>query len=209
MREGSVAWTPAMTTTTVPLLDLRLQYAPIRDEILATLTRVCDSQRFIMGPEVDGLERELAAMLEVKHAIGVSSGTDALLVAMMALGIGEGDEVVTSTYSFFATAGCVWRLGARPVLADIDPVTYNIEPAAVASTITPRTRAIIPCTSTGPAPTWINPRHRAAGRRGRHRGRGPGDRHAHKGGWWVASGRSGAFHSSPARTSAASATAGW
>ena len=133
-----------MTTTTVPLLDLRLQYAPIRDEILAALTRVCDSQRFIMGPEVDLLERELAAMLEVKHAIGVSSGTDALLVAMMALGIGEGDEVVTSTYSFFATAGCVWRLGARPVLVDIDPVTYNIDPAAVASAITPRTRAVIP-----------------------------------------------------------------
>jgi dTDP-4-amino-4,6-dideoxygalactose transaminase len=133
-----------MTTPVVPLLDLRLQYAPIRDEILTALTRVCDSQRFIMGPEVDGLERDLAAMLEVKHAIGVSSGTDALLVAMMALGIGEGDEVVTSTYSFFATAGCVWRLGARPVLVDIDPVTYNIDPAAVASAITSRTRAIIP-----------------------------------------------------------------
>jgi dTDP-4-amino-4,6-dideoxygalactose transaminase len=133
-----------MTMTTVPLLDLRPQYAPIRDEILAAVTRVCDSQRFIMGPEVEGLERELAAMLEVKHAIGVSSGTDALLVAMMALGIGEGDEVITSTYSFFATAGCVWRLGARPVLVDIDPVTYNIDFAAVASAMTRRTRAIIP-----------------------------------------------------------------
>ena len=133
-----------MTTPTVPLLDLRLQYAPIRDDILAALARVCDGQRFIMGPEVEGLERELAAMLEVKHAIGVSSGTDALLVAMMALGVGEGDEVVTSTYSFFATAGCVWRLGARPVLVDIDPVTYNVDPALVASAITPRTRAIIP-----------------------------------------------------------------
>jgi dTDP-4-amino-4,6-dideoxygalactose transaminase len=133
-----------MTMTTVPLLDLRPQYAPIRDEILAAVTRVCDSQRFIMGPEVEGLERELAAMLEVKHAIGVSSGTDALLVAMMALGIGEGDEVITSTYSFFATAGCVWRLGARPVLVDIDPVSYNIDPGAVAAAMTRRTRAIIP-----------------------------------------------------------------
>ena len=103
--------TRTMTTPVVPLLDLRLQYAPIRDEILTALTRVCDSQRFIMGPEVDGLERDLAAMLEVKHAIGVSSGTDALLVAMMALGISKGDEVVTSTYSFFALssfAGWTW-----------------------------------------------------------------------------------------------------
>jgi dTDP-4-amino-4,6-dideoxygalactose transaminase len=130
--------------TSVPLLDLQAQYLPIRDEVLAALTRVCDSQRFIMGPEVEGLERELAAMLEVKESVGVSSGTDALLAAMMALDIGPGDEVVTSTYSFFATAGCVARLGARPVLVDIDPVTYNIDPAAVASAITPRTKAVIP-----------------------------------------------------------------
>jgi dTDP-4-amino-4,6-dideoxygalactose transaminase len=130
--------------TQVPLLDLQAQYRPIRDEILATLTRVCDSQRFIMGPEIDGLERELAAMLEVKHAVGVASGTDALLIAMMALGIGQGDEVVTSTYSFFATAGCVARLGATPVFVDIDPATCNIDPAGVAAAITPRTKAIIP-----------------------------------------------------------------
>jgi dTDP-4-amino-4,6-dideoxygalactose transaminase len=130
--------------TSVPLLNLVAQYQPIREEILAAITRVCDSQRFIMGPEVEGLERELAAMLEVKEAVGVSSGTDALLAAMMALEIGPGDEVVTSTYSFFATAGCVVRLGAKPVLVDIDPATYNIEPAAVAAAITPRTKAIIP-----------------------------------------------------------------
>jgi dTDP-4-amino-4,6-dideoxygalactose transaminase len=128
----------------VPLLDLQAQYQSIRDEILATLTRVCDSQRFIMGPEVEGLERELAELLAVKHAVGVTSGTDALLVAMMAFGIGPGDEVVTSTYSFFATAGCVARLGATPVFVDIDPVTYNLDPAAVAAAITPRTKAIIP-----------------------------------------------------------------
>lgn len=128
----------------VPLLDLQAQYVPMRDEILATITRVCDSQRFIMGPEIDGLERELAAFLSVKHAIGVTSGTDALLIAMMALGIGRGDEVITSTYSFFATAGCVARLGATPVFVDIDPVTYNIAPDAVAAAITPRTKAIIP-----------------------------------------------------------------
>jgi len=130
--------------TSVPLLNLVAQYQPIREEVLAAITRVCDSQRFIMGPEVEGLERELALMLEVKEAVGVSSGTDALLAAMMALNIGPGDEVVTSTYSFFATAGCVVRLGATPVLVDIDPVTYNIDPAAVAAAITPRTKAIIP-----------------------------------------------------------------
>ncbi len=128
----------------VPLLDLQAQYRPIRDEILATITRVCDSQRFIMGPEIEGLERELAGLLEVKHAVGVSSGTDALVLAMMALGVGPGDEVITSTYSFFATAGSVARLGATPVFVDIDPVTYNIDPAAVAAAVTPRTKAVIP-----------------------------------------------------------------
>jgi dTDP-4-amino-4,6-dideoxygalactose transaminase len=130
--------------TSVPLLDLLAQYRPIREDVLAAITRVCDSQRFILGPEVEGLERELASVLEVKEAIGVSSGTDALLAAMMALNIGTGDEVITSTYSFFATAGCVVRLGARPVLVDIDPLTCNIDPAAVAEAITPRTKAIIP-----------------------------------------------------------------
>jgi len=128
----------------VPLLDLQAQYRPLRDEILATITRVCDSQRFIMGPEVEGLEHELAALLQVRHAVGVTSGTDALLIAMMALGIGRGDEVITSTYSFFATAGCVSRLGATPVFVDIDPVTFNLDPAALAAAVSPRTKAIIP-----------------------------------------------------------------
>jgi dTDP-4-amino-4,6-dideoxygalactose transaminase len=128
----------------VPLLDLQAQYAPLRDEILAAVTRVCDSGRFIMGPEVDGLERELAGALEVRDAIAVSSGTDAILATLMALGIGRGDEVVTSTYSFFATAGCVVRTGATPVLVDIVPETYNLDPAALEAAITPRTRAIIP-----------------------------------------------------------------
>ena len=128
----------------VPLLDLKAQYAPLRSEILAAVTRVCDSQYFVMGPEVDGLERELAALLETEHAIGVSSGTDALLVAMMALGITAGDEVITPTFSFFATAGCVSRLGATPVFVDIDPVTFNASAAAIKAAITPRTKAIIP-----------------------------------------------------------------
>jgi dTDP-4-amino-4,6-dideoxygalactose transaminase len=128
----------------VPLLDLQGQYGPLRDEILAAIARVCDSQRFIGGPEVEGLEREIGQYLAVPHAVGLSSGTDALLVALMALGIGAGDDVIVPTFSFFATAGCVSRLGATPILVDIDPATFNISPEAAEAAVTPRTRAIIP-----------------------------------------------------------------
>jgi dTDP-4-amino-4,6-dideoxygalactose transaminase len=133
-----------MSPMSVPLLDLQAQYRPIRDEILAAITRVCDSQRFIMGPEVTSFEAEIARLIGVEHAISVSSGTDALLLALMTLGVGSGDEVVTTTYSFFATAGAVVRVGARPVLVDIDPVTFNIDPEQAAAAITPRTKAIMP-----------------------------------------------------------------
>ena len=128
----------------VPLLDLQAQYAPLREEILAAIARVCDSQRFIMGPEIQAFEEEMARMLGVRHAIAVSSGTDSLLLALMALDIKAGDEVVTSTYSFFATAGSIARLGAKPVLVDIDETTFNLDPEQLSAAITPKTRAILP-----------------------------------------------------------------
>lgn len=129
---------------TVPLLDLQAQYAPLRHALLEAVTRVCDSQRFIGGPEIEGFEREVAAYLHTDHALGMSSGTDALLAALMAVNIGRGDEVITPTYSFFATAGCVSRLGGKPVLVDIEDDTFNVNPCAVAAAITSKTRAIVP-----------------------------------------------------------------
>jgi dTDP-4-amino-4,6-dideoxygalactose transaminase len=128
---------------TVPLLDLQAQYQPLRGELLAAIERVCDSQRFILGPEVDQLEAELVRALETRHAVTVSSGTDALLAVLMALGLGSGDEVITTTYSFFATAGCISRVGATPVFVDVLPETFNIDPDGVRAALTPRTRAVI------------------------------------------------------------------
>src|SRR5687767_11871329 len=133
-----------MSGQKVPLLDLTAQFAPLRGDVLAAMTRVCDTQHFILGSEVEGLERELEAFLRIPHAVGVSSGTDAILAALMALGIGAGDDVVTTPYSFFATAGSIARLGARPVFVDIERASFNIDAGALASAMTSRTKAVMP-----------------------------------------------------------------
>ncbi|MBP7675533.1 MAG: DegT/DnrJ/EryC1/StrS family aminotransferase [Thermoanaerobaculia bacterium] len=128
----------------VPLLDLGAQFAVIGEKVEEAVTRVVRSGHYILGPEVDAFELEMAQYCGCAHGIGVSSGTDALLVSLMAEGIGGGDEVIVPDYSFFATAGAVCRVGATPVFVDIDPVTYNMDPGAAARAITARTRAIIP-----------------------------------------------------------------
>ena len=128
----------------VPLLDLQAQYATIRWEVGTAIDRVCESQVFILGPEVAACEHEIASFCGASHAIGVSSGTDALLVALMAAGVGAGDEVITSPFTFFATAGVIARLGARPVFVDIEEENFNLDAGEVESKISARTKAILP-----------------------------------------------------------------
>jgi len=125
-------------------LDLKAQFSPIREEIMAAVTRVLESQHFILGPEVSAFEQEAASYLRCKYAVGCASGSDALMLALMALGIGRGDEVITVPFTFVATAGSIARLGATPVFVDIDSDTYNIDPAALEAAITVRTKAIMP-----------------------------------------------------------------
>jgi dTDP-4-amino-4,6-dideoxygalactose transaminase len=128
----------------VPLLDLRAQHATIRDEVVSAMMRVVEDQAFILGGPVGKLECEVAGLSRTRFAIGCANGTDAIVLAMRALDIGRGDEVITTPFTFFATAGTIHNVGAKPVFVDIDPVTYNIDPEAIAAAITPRTKAIIP-----------------------------------------------------------------
>ena len=128
----------------VPLLDLKAQYATIKDEIKAAIDEVLESQYFILGPKVQQFEEEIAEYCNAQHAVGVASGSDALLLALMAIDIGYGDEVITTPYTFFATAGSISRLGAKPVFVDIDAKTYNINPELIEENITDKTKAIIP-----------------------------------------------------------------
>ncbi|MFH0882224.1 MAG: DegT/DnrJ/EryC1/StrS family aminotransferase [bacterium] len=128
----------------VPLLDLKAQYRTIREEIEHEIAEVLESQYFILGPKVVELEGQIAKYCHANHAVGVSSGTDALIIALMSEGLGAGDEVVTAPFTFFATAGSIHRVGARPVFVDIDPVTFNIDPSGIEAAITGKTRVIIP-----------------------------------------------------------------
>ncbi|MFW6201041.1 MAG: DegT/DnrJ/EryC1/StrS family aminotransferase [Gemmatimonadota bacterium] len=131
------------TTTSVPLLDLRAQYASIREEVDAAMAAVVESQRFILGEPVARFEREAAAYLGVEHAVGCASGTDALLLALRALELEPGDEVVVPAFTFFATAGAVWNAGLRPAFCDVDPATYNATAETIEAALTDRTRAVI------------------------------------------------------------------
>ncbi len=133
-----------MTPPAVPLLDLVAQYASIRDDVLPAMMRVIEAQQFIMGPAVPQLEAEIARLSHAKHGVGCASGTDALLLPLKALNLQPGDEVITTPFTFFATAGTIHNAGGTPVFVDIDPGTFNIDPAAVKRAITPRTRAIMP-----------------------------------------------------------------
>lgn len=131
-------------TITVPMLDLRAQYKSIKAEIDASIAEVMESQHFILGQKVRECEEAIATYCETSHAVGVSSGSDALLICLMAEGIGPGDEVITTSYTFFATAGAIARVGATPVFVDIDPETYNLDTSLIDSKVTSKTRAIIP-----------------------------------------------------------------
>jgi dTDP-4-amino-4,6-dideoxygalactose transaminase len=151
----------------IPLLDLKAQYKTIRGEALRVTEEIYESQMFILGKRVDDFERDLAAYCQTRHALGVSSGTDALLEALMVLDVGPGDEVIVPAYSFFATAGVVARLGAVPVFVDIDLTGYNIDPARIEDKITPRTKVIMPVHLFGQAAP-MDEIMELAGRRGVH-----------------------------------------
>ena len=127
-----------------PFLDLKSQFVSIKGEVTEAVTRVLESQYFILGPEVEAFEKEVSAFTTCKYSIGCASGSDALILALLALDIGPGDEVITAPFTFFASAGSIARVGAKPVFVDIDPRTFNIDPSAIQRAITPRTKAIMP-----------------------------------------------------------------
>ncbi|WP_414578349.1 DegT/DnrJ/EryC1/StrS family aminotransferase [Anabaena sp. CCY 9402-a] len=133
-----------MSQNNIPVLDLKPQYNALKTEIQEAIDRVLESGQFIMGPDVKLFEQEVAAYLKVRHAIAVNSGTDALVIGLRALGIGAGDEVITTPFSFFATAESISNVGAKPKFVDIDPKTFNIDPTAIVEKITPQTKAIMP-----------------------------------------------------------------
>ena len=136
--------TPTSAGQPVPLLDMKRQYEPLREEILAAVQHVCDSGRFILGPDCEQLEQAVAQYTGARHVIACASGSDALLLALMALDLGQGDEVICPSFTFFATASAVWRLGARPVFVDIEPATFNLDPRKLPAAVSKRTKAIIP-----------------------------------------------------------------
>ncbi|HPA58868.1 MAG TPA: aminotransferase class V-fold PLP-dependent enzyme, partial [Synergistales bacterium] len=133
-----------MSEKVLPSFDLTRNWERVREETLTAIRKVLESQHFILGPEVEAFEKDLASYLGTLHATGCASGTDALLLALMALDVGPGDEVITTPFSFFATVSCITRVGATPVFADVEPGTYNIDPEAVLARITPKTKAVIP-----------------------------------------------------------------
>lgn len=144
MLNSPVVKSPAEIKMKVPLLDLKAHHAPLEHELLAAVERVVKSGHYIMGPDVERFEAEAAQYCRVKYALGVSSGTDALVLALMALGIGPGDEVLVPSFTFFATAGAVSRVGATPVFMDVEPGSLNLDAHAIAQAVTKKTRAIIP-----------------------------------------------------------------
>lgn len=144
LSRSAAAPVPSTPVESVPLIDVRRSFAALRGELLTAIERVCSSGNYILGPECARLEKSLAEYCRVPHAVGCASGSDALLLACMALDIGPGDEVLMPSYTFFATASAVWRLGAKPVFVDIDPVTFNIDANQLSARVTPATKAIVP-----------------------------------------------------------------
>ena len=196
--------------TPVPFIDLREQHATIRTEVMEAVGRVFESQAFVLGEEVSDFEADAAEYCDSEHAIGCASGTDALLLALTACGVGPGDEVITSPFTFFATAGSIHRVGATPVFVDIEPDGFNIDPAAIEDAVTGRTKAIMPVHIFGQT-AEMDPIWRIAAKHDLHviedaaQSIGAEYRGAAAAACW---GRSPASASSRRRTSAAPATAG-